>query len=74
MAGYTLWGRAGWGSAIVEAQLAWYGLSFTFEPVEDLFRTPDAAARTTAVRAWTASWAAATAAARPGCSATAAGT
>ena len=45
MAGYTLWGRAGWGSAIVEAQLAWYGLSFTFEPVEDLFRTPDAAAR-----------------------------
>ena len=44
MTGYTLWGRAGWGSAIVEAQLAWYGLPFTFEPVEDLFRTPDASA------------------------------
>ncbi|MCF8534439.1 MAG: glutathione S-transferase family protein [Reyranella sp.] len=42
---YKLWGRAGWGSAIVEAQLAWYGLPFTFEPVEDLFRTPDAGAR-----------------------------
>lgn len=39
---YKLWGRAGWGSAIVEAQLVWYGLPFTFEPVEDLFRTPDA--------------------------------
>ena len=32
--GYTLWGRAGWGSTIVEAQLVWYGLPFTFEPVE----------------------------------------
>jgi GST-like protein len=42
---YKLWGRAGWGSAIVEAQLAWYGLPFTFESVEDLFRTPDAGAR-----------------------------
>ena len=42
---YKLWGRAGWGSAIVEAQLAWYVLPFTFEPVEDLFRTPDAGAR-----------------------------
>jgi GST-like protein len=42
---YKLWGRAGWGSAIIEAQLAWYGLPFTFEPVEDLFRTPDAGAR-----------------------------
>jgi GST-like protein len=45
MSGYTLWGRAGWGSAIVEAQLVWYGLPFTLEPVEDLFRTPDAAAK-----------------------------
>ena len=45
MGGYKLWGRAGWGSAIVEAQLVWYGLPFTFEPVEDLFRTPDAAAK-----------------------------
>jgi GST-like protein len=39
---YTLWGRPGWGSAIVEAQLDWYGLPFAFEPVEDLFKTPGA--------------------------------
>ena len=45
MSGYKLWGRAGWGSTIVEAQLAWYGLPFTFESVEDLFRTPDADAK-----------------------------
>ncbi len=45
MSGYKLWGRAGWGSTIVEAQLVWYGLPFAFEPVEDLFRTPDAAAK-----------------------------
>ncbi len=38
---YKLWGRAGWGSALVEAQLAWYGLPFTFEPVGDLLREPD---------------------------------
>lgn len=45
MSSYKLWGRAGWGSTIVEAQLVWYGLPYTFEPVEDLFRTPDAAAK-----------------------------
>ena len=45
MGGYTLWGRPGWGSAIVEAQLDFYGLPFTFEPVEDLFRTPGAKAK-----------------------------
>ena len=45
MADYKLWGRAGWGSTLVEAQLVWYGLPYTFEPVEDLFRTPDADAR-----------------------------
>jgi len=39
---YTLYGRAGWGSAIVEAQLVWYGLPFTFEPVDDLFKSTDA--------------------------------
>jgi GST-like protein len=39
---YKLWGRAGWGSTIVEAQLVWYGLPFTFEPVGDLFKSPDA--------------------------------
>src|SRR5215208_4655943 len=42
MADYKLWGRAGWGSSLVEAQLAWYGLPFTFEPVGDLFKSPDA--------------------------------
>lgn len=45
MTSYKLWGRAGWGSTIVEAQLVWYGLPYTFEPVEDLFRTPDADAK-----------------------------
>jgi GST-like protein len=42
MSDYRLYGRAGWGSTIVEAQLVWYGLPFTFEPVGDLFREPDA--------------------------------
>ena len=42
---YKLYGRAGWGSTIVEAQLVWYGLPFTFEPVGDLFREPDARGR-----------------------------
>jgi len=42
MAGYTLWGREGWGSTIVEAQLVWYGLPYAFEPVGDLLRQPDA--------------------------------
>jgi GST-like protein len=39
---YRLYGRPGWGSAIVEAQLAWYGLSFTVEPVGDMLRDPEA--------------------------------
>ena len=42
---YTLWGRAGWGSTLVEAQLVWYGLPFTFESVGDLFREPNARAK-----------------------------
>ncbi len=45
MAEYTLWGRAGWGSTLVEAQLVWYGLPFRFEPVGDLFKEPDARTR-----------------------------
>jgi GST-like protein len=45
MMNYKLWGRAGWGSAIVEAQLVWYGLPFTFEAVDDLFKSPDARAK-----------------------------
>jgi GST-like protein len=42
MSDYRLYGRAGWGSAIVEAQLVWYELPFAFEPVDDLFKAPDA--------------------------------
>src|SRR5687767_2949637 len=42
---YTLWGRAGWGSAIVEAQLEWYGLPWRFEPLDDLFKSAEARAR-----------------------------
>ncbi|MBS0550720.1 MAG: glutathione S-transferase family protein [Proteobacteria bacterium] len=40
MTAYRLYGRPGWGSAIVEAQLAWYGLPFTVELVGDLLRDP----------------------------------
>jgi GST-like protein len=40
---YRLFGRPGWGSAIVEAQLAWYGLPYEFKEVDDLFAS--AAAR-----------------------------
>lgn len=40
---YVLYGRAGWGSALTEAQLAWYGLPYRLEPVGDLFA--DASAR-----------------------------
>src|SRR5258708_40356078 len=42
---YKLYGRAGWGSTLVEAQLVWYGLPFTFEPVGDLFKEVDARAK-----------------------------
>ena len=42
---YKLYGRAGWGSTIVEAQLVWYGMPYTFEPVGDLFKEPDARSR-----------------------------
>lgn len=45
MSNYTLWGRAGWGSTLVEAQLVWYGLPFRFEPVGDLLRDPDSRIR-----------------------------
>ena len=38
---YRLYGRPGWGSAIVEAQLVWYGLPFAVEPVGDLLREPE---------------------------------
>jgi GST-like protein len=42
---YKLWGRAGWGSSLVEAQLVWYGLPFAFESVGDLFKEPHARAK-----------------------------
>ena len=40
-----LYGRPGWGSTIVEAQLVWYGAPFTFEKVGDLFKDRSAADR-----------------------------
>lgn len=39
MTDYVLYGNPGWGSAIVEAQLAWYGLPFRFEPSGNLFES-----------------------------------
>lgn len=35
---YTLYARPGWGSALVETQLAWYGLPYRLEEVGDLFK------------------------------------
>lgn len=43
MAQLVLYGTPGWGSAIVEAQLVWYGLPYEFRTVGDVFE--DAAAR-----------------------------
>jgi GST-like protein len=40
---YKLYARPGWGSVLVEAQLAWYGLDFELEELDDLFAS--AAAR-----------------------------
>jgi GST-like protein len=34
---YKLFARPGWGSTIAEAQLAWYGLPYEVEDVDDLF-------------------------------------
>ncbi len=41
---YTLYARPGWGSVIVEAQLAYYGLDYTLQDAGDLFTSE--AART----------------------------
>lgn len=41
---YLLYGNPGWGSAIVEAQLAWYGLPFEVRNTGDLFASEDARA------------------------------
>ena len=46
---YTLYGRAGWGSVLVEAQLAWYGLPYTLHQVDDLFASAAARDRLAAV-------------------------
>lgn len=45
MAEIVLFGNPGWGSAIVEAQLAFYGLPFRFEATGDLFESAEARAR-----------------------------
>ena len=42
---WVLYGRPGWGSAIVEAQLAWYGLPYRYEACGDLFDSEEARAR-----------------------------
>jgi GST-like protein len=39
-----LYGEPGWGSAIIEAQLTWYGLDFTFIRTGDLFTSAEARA------------------------------
>jgi len=45
MSDYILHGRPGWGSAIVEAQLAWYGLPFRLEDSGDLLASDEARTR-----------------------------
>jgi GST-like protein len=40
-----LYGERGWGSAIVEAQLAWYGFEYELDIVGDLFKSSDARRR-----------------------------
>ena len=42
MSKVTLYGRRGWGSAIVEAQLEWLGLDYAYEAVGDLLRSAEA--------------------------------
>lgn len=41
MTSYRLFGRPGWGSAIVEAQLTALGVAFQFEEVPDLFTSEE---------------------------------
>jgi len=41
LAMYKLYARPGWGSAIVEAQLAWYGLPYETTDVADLFKSAE---------------------------------
>lgn len=42
MSAFILYGLPGWGSAIVEAQLAWYGLPMEFRESGDLFASAEA--------------------------------
>ena len=37
-----LYGEPGWGSALIEAQLDWYGFDYEFRRVGDLFESPEA--------------------------------
>lgn len=46
---FTLFGRAGWGSVLVEAQLAFYGLPYALEEVDDLFKSGEARERLAAI-------------------------
>jgi GST-like protein len=45
MTPFVLHGRPGWGSAIVEAQLEWYGLPYRFEDSGDVLASEEARAR-----------------------------
>ena len=38
MADFSLYGTRGWGSALIEAQLDFYGLDYRFETAGDLFK------------------------------------
>ena len=42
---YQLFGRKGWGSALTELQLGWYGLPYRLEEVDDLFESVGARQR-----------------------------
>lgn len=46
---YKLFARPGWGSTLVEVQLAWYGLPYTVEDVDDLFASATARERLSSV-------------------------
>ncbi len=45
----TLYGTKGWGSVLVETQLVWYGLPFSFVDVGDVFKDDAARARLSAL-------------------------
>ena len=49
MGSMRLFGEPGWGSAIVEAQLDWYGFEYEFERVGNLFKSAEGRQRLAAV-------------------------